>query len=130
MHLYALRKRSGRDKHRVRAADARNGARTTLARCPGVKQVRDLAREYGVDNPRFDTDDDAKRERCILCGLCVRVCDEVVGQHAISYASRGMERVITTPFGLRLRNVSVAALAYTFARRARCTTRTSTGSGS
>ena len=69
------------------------------ARCPGVKQIRDLACEYGVDNPRFDTDDAAKRERCILCGLCVRVCDEVVGQHAISYASRGMERVITTPFG-------------------------------
>jgi len=69
-----------------------------LARCPEVEVIRDLAREYGVDAPRFRTDGAADTERCVLCGLCVRVCGEVVGQHAISYANRGMERVITTPF--------------------------------
>jgi len=68
------------------------------ARCPGVEQIRELAREYGVDVPRYDADEDALRERCILCGLCVRVCDEVVGQHAISFAGRGMERRVTSPF--------------------------------
>lgn len=69
-----------------------------LARCPNVEVIRDLAREYGVDAARFRTNGAADTERCILCGLCVRVCGEVVGQHAISYANRGMERVITTPF--------------------------------
>jgi len=69
-----------------------------LARCPNVEVIRDLAREYGADQPRFRTDATADTERCILCGLCVRVCAEVVGQYAIGYANRGMERVIATPF--------------------------------
>ena len=68
------------------------------ARCPSVDQIRELALEYGVDVPRFEPDEDARRERCILCGLCVRVCDEVVGQHAIAFAGRGMERRVTSPF--------------------------------
>lgn len=70
-----------------------------LARCPEVEVIRDLAREYGVEECRFRAETKASTaERCILCGLCIRVCDEVVGQHAISYANRGMDRVITTPF--------------------------------
>ena len=76
------------------------------ARCPSAHQIRELALEYGVDAPRYETDDNGKsetirdplRERCILCGLCVRVCDEVVGQHAIAFAGRGMERRVTSPF--------------------------------
>ena len=76
-----------------------------LARCPEVEVLQDLAREYGVGEPRFRTNGTAREgeapsgpERCILCGLCVRVCAEVVGEHAIGYANRGIERVITTPF--------------------------------
>ena len=68
------------------------------ARCPGVQLIRDMAREYGVDVPRFEPDEASEEERCILCGLCVRVCAEVVGLNAIGYASRGMGRSITTPF--------------------------------
>ena len=30
-------------------------------------------------------------ERCILCGKCVRVCDEIQGRHAVYYACRGTE---------------------------------------
>lgn len=68
------------------------------ARCPTVKVIRDMAREYGVETPRFAGEGTPSRERCILCGLCARVCAEVVGCHAISYASRGMDRIVTTPF--------------------------------
>ncbi len=75
-----------------------------LARCPEVEVIRDLARQYGIEQPRFRSVAQPPSavngsERCILCGLCVRVCGEVVGQHAISYANRGMERVVATPFG-------------------------------
>ena len=69
------------------------------ARCPEVDVIRDLAREYGVEAPRFHAQKaTAMDARCILCGLCVRVCAEVVGQHAIGYADRGMNREVTTPF--------------------------------
>ncbi|OFX14845.1 MAG: hypothetical protein A2Z18_03850 [Armatimonadetes bacterium RBG_16_58_9] len=71
-----------------------------LARCPEVEEIRDLAREYGVIEPRFrGRPHESETERCILCGLCVRVCAEVVGQSAIGYANRGLDRVISTPFG-------------------------------
>ena len=71
-----------------------------LARCPDAEVIIRLAREYGVDEARFPTKRAASGpERCILCGLCVRVCAEAVGQNAIGYASRGSERTIATPFG-------------------------------
>lgn len=70
-----------------------------LARCPGAKPIRELASEYGIEAARFPVGHPPGPEDCILCGLCVRVCDDVVGQHAIGYANRGMERFITTPYG-------------------------------
>lgn len=69
------------------------------ARCPDVEAVRELAREYGVEKPRFQTPTStALDRRCVLCGLCIRVCAEVIGQHAIGYAHRGVDREVTTPF--------------------------------
>ena len=51
-----------------------------LAQAPDRLEIQDLAAEYGVMGSRFVRDTDAERERdgCILCGLCVRVCNEVV----------------------------------------------------
>ncbi len=65
-----------------------------LARCPDVPKIQELAQEYGVDKPRFKVKD----ELCILCGLCARMCEEVVGASAISFYKRGFEREVTTPF--------------------------------
>jgi coenzyme F420-reducing hydrogenase beta subunit/ferredoxin len=67
-----------------------------LARCPKVKKIQDLAREYGVEEPRFWIED--VEEDCILCGLCTRVCQERVGVYAINFASRGVEREVTAPY--------------------------------
>ncbi len=39
-------------------------------------------------------------EKCILCGKCVRACDELQGRQAISFGYRGFESKITTPFDL------------------------------
>jgi len=67
-----------------------------LARCPKVKKIQDLAREYGVEKPRFWIED--VEEDCILCGLCARVCEERIGVYAINFAKRGVEREVTTPY--------------------------------
>jgi NADH dehydrogenase/NADH:ubiquinone oxidoreductase subunit G len=65
-----------------------------LARCPNVEIIRKMADDMGVTSTRFELAD----EQCILCGLCVRVCDEIVGAHAISFVGRGVDREVDTPF--------------------------------
>jgi bidirectional [NiFe] hydrogenase diaphorase subunit len=77
-----------------------------LARCPGVDALRDLAVEYGIDAaPRFKVSGSAGAgERCIVCGLCVRVCAEVIGQHAIGYVNRGGKRMVAAPFETQAEN--------------------------
>ena len=49
---------------------------------------------YQEDNPFFLRD----HQYCILCGRCVRVCDEIIGANAIDFAGRGFESLIATPF--------------------------------
>jgi ferredoxin len=36
--------------------------------------------------------------RCIRCGLCVRVCAEIVGAEALGWHGRGTDRRVATPF--------------------------------
>lgn len=43
-------------------------------------------------------------ERCILCTRCIRVCDEVAGQHQLEMKQRGDHEEITTAPGERLDN--------------------------
>jgi heterodisulfide reductase subunit A len=64
-----------------------------LARCPEVPLLKKLAQKYGIDKPRFKTEDDD----CILCGLCVRMCEKM-GNSAISLTGRGVEMKVDTPF--------------------------------
>lgn len=65
-----------------------------LARSSNVKAVQELAKEYGVEKPRFVLGD----QQCILCGLCVRTCQESIGQSAISLVNRGIYREVAAPF--------------------------------
>jgi len=65
-----------------------------LARCPNVKRIQELAEEYGVEKPRFVLGD----QDCILCGLCVRACQEIIGKSAISIVNRGIYREVAAPF--------------------------------
>ena len=37
-------------------------------------------------------------EECILCGLCVRACSQVVGANAISTVGRGAQKEIGSPY--------------------------------
>jgi NADH-quinone oxidoreductase subunit G len=43
-------------------------------------------------------------ERCILCSRCIRVCDEVSGEHQLEFAFRGDHEVLTTAPGAQLDN--------------------------
>jgi len=68
-----------------------------LAMCPGDKSIQDMAREMGVEEVRFKKED----KDCILCGLCGRVCEEVVGANAIHFAFRGDRREMIPPIKMR-----------------------------
>ena len=65
-----------------------------LARCPNTKVLQELAEEYGVEKPRFALGD----HDCILCGLCVRACQEIIGKSAISLVNRGIYKEVAAPF--------------------------------
>jgi heterodisulfide reductase subunit A len=69
-------------------------AELLLARCPNVPEIQQLAAGLGVTEVRFETQD----ELCYLCGLCVRVCHELIGQSAISFVGRGVDREVGPPF--------------------------------
>ncbi|OGN96885.1 MAG: hypothetical protein A2Y89_03380 [Chloroflexi bacterium RBG_13_51_18] len=65
-----------------------------LARCPDVRVIQELAKEYGVEKPRFSLGG----HDCILCGLCVRACQEIIGKSAISLVNRGIYKEVAAPF--------------------------------
>lgn len=67
-----------------------------LARCPGSKAIRELAQKHGVKTAPYPSDH--PEETCILCGLCVRVCEELIGAAAIGFFQRGVERKVGPPF--------------------------------
>jgi bidirectional [NiFe] hydrogenase diaphorase subunit len=71
-----------------------------LARCPTSDVIRSLAAEAGVTSTRF-TAAAKPDELCILCGLCVRVCRDLVGAAAIGFIARGADREVGSPFHLQ-----------------------------
>ncbi len=65
-----------------------------LATTPNSRTVQCLASKYGVEKIRFKGED----RSCLLCGLCVRMCDEQMQGGAIAFANRGIERSVSMPF--------------------------------
>ena len=65
-----------------------------LASCPQSKTIQDLAAKFEVKQQRFKQE----YEDCILCGLCVRMCEEQMMAKAIGFRGRGQDRSIGTPF--------------------------------
>ena len=68
-----------------------------LASCPQSKIIQDLASAHGVNRQRFRQE----YEDCILCGLCIRMCEEQMTAKAIGFRGRGENRSIGTPFDLK-----------------------------
>jgi NADH dehydrogenase/NADH:ubiquinone oxidoreductase subunit G len=62
-----------------------------LAYAPESEVLTALAKDYHADKDRF-----AKEPSfCILCGLCVRYCDEVKRKNAVGFVDRGPTREIS-----------------------------------
>lgn len=61
-----------------------------LAHAPHSPELVRLAKEYGAERDRFEKE----ASFCILCGLCVRYCDEVKQKHAVGFADNGARRKI------------------------------------
>ena len=83
-----------------RAVNARESVmQLLLARSPESPELQDLARRMGIKSTPFPTVTESQRS-CILCGLCVAVCEEVIGASAIGFAGKGLKRVVASPFRL------------------------------
>jgi len=81
-----------------------------LAQSPKAEIIQNLARQYRVEmtaQPENESEFVAgtkttealqeHQEKCILCGRCVRACGKLLGNNAISFASRGINRHVTPP---------------------------------
>ncbi|MFO7980582.1 MAG: 4Fe-4S binding protein [Candidatus Aminicenantes bacterium] len=68
-----------------------------MAQAPNAEPVKEIAEKMGIEKTPFEIKDPT--EKCILCGLCVRACEQVVGANAISFNERGSDRKILPPFG-------------------------------
>lgn len=76
----------------------------------GNCNLQELAHRFGITNVRFqnykeqvelDTSSDAiirDPNKCILCGNCVRACDELQGVGALGFAFRGTEATVMPAF--------------------------------
>ena len=75
-----------------------------------------FANEYNVEPARFDGEKNLcdfedmhpfilrDPNKCILCGLCVRVCDEVMGVGALGLVNRGFDTVVMPALGMSLKD--------------------------
>jgi len=64
-----------------------------LAQCPHSDRIQELASKLGIEKPSFTLEE----RECILCGLCIRACGEIVGVSAINFIAQGIDRDIGEP---------------------------------
>lgn len=71
-----------------------------LAQAPDAPYIRQLAAEHGITHSRFarERQQGEPEQKCVLCGLCVRVCNEAVGAGVINFIGRGPETKVNTPY--------------------------------
>ena len=62
-----------------------------MAHAPDSPELQRMAYEYGADRNRFEKEPIF----CVMCGLCVRYCAEVKGEHAVGFIENGPKREIS-----------------------------------
>jgi bidirectional [NiFe] hydrogenase diaphorase subunit len=68
-----------------------------LARCSKNEVIQKLASQVGIQQSCFKSEY-LEDNDCIVCGLCVRACEQVVGVSAISLINRGITKEPASPF--------------------------------
>lgn len=83
----------------------------TVCKKSGKCRLQELALRFGVENIRFKNtvikppiDKSSKsiqidQSKCILCGDCVRMCNEIQNVGAIDFAFRGSKMIVSPAFG-------------------------------
>ncbi len=69
-----------------------------LAEAPQAEEIHKLAEEYGAVEGKYKVHRAGADNRCIMCGLCVRTCHDLMNIGAIGFANRGYRREVTPPF--------------------------------
>ncbi|MBW9157878.1 [FeFe] hydrogenase, group A [Clostridium sp. FP2] len=76
----------------------------------GHCKLQDLSQRFGIKQVRFNNTSEERqidnssacivrdKSKCILCGDCVRVCEEVQNIGAIDFVKRGSKMTVTTAF--------------------------------
>ncbi len=72
-------------------------AELLVSSAPNVKVAQDIAARMGIQKVRFPMED----SRCILCGLCIRMCNEQMDGKALGFSGRGVYRQVSMPFETR-----------------------------
>ena len=73
----------------------KNLLRLLLSEAPDSPVINELAKEYLAENiSRFKIN---REDNCIMCGLCVKACEEM-GNASISTVNRGIHKKVTTPY--------------------------------
>ena len=75
----------------------KNIAELLVAQAPNSRAIQDIAVRCGVREVRYPF----RNENCVLCGRCVRVCEEMWQARAIGFVGRGKDRHVDFPFGVR-----------------------------
>ena len=89
---------------------ASHNCECTVCEKSGKCRLQELAQQFGVRRIRFnDTREHAEKDtsspavvrdpnKCILCGDCVRVCEEMQGMNIIDFVSRGSKLQVAPAF--------------------------------
>jgi len=64
-------------------------------RAPESEEIKALCQMYNA--PTFDRFVQLDNEKCVMCGLCAKVCHEL-GAGAISTVNRGITKAVSTPY--------------------------------
>ena len=75
----------------------RNIVELLLAEAPNSRAIQDLAARVGVTRVRYPM----RNNSCVLCGRCVRACDEVWQSKSLGFVGRGRNRHVALPFDKR-----------------------------
>ena len=84
-------------------------------------ELQSMMRRYGIEGSRYDVNPESvtvdnsspiisyDANRCILCGRCVRACDELAGLRNIGFVNRGSETVVAAGLNTTMDQSACAA---------------------